>query len=88
MPLGAFLARLVLVEVRLGRRETELEDGLPALRHLQLRIGAEVPEQHHLVQTFGHRTLLGPPFLSYSDERMSTVGAGATSEKKSERDVS
>src|SRR5262249_49727244 len=43
------------VEVRLRRREPQLEDGIVgALTEAELRIGAEVSEEHHAVQTFRH----------------------------------
>src|SRR5262249_35430981 len=54
VPLRALLAGVVLVEVALGRGEPELQHRLTTGRHLQLRIRAEVPEEHHPVQAFRH----------------------------------
>src|SRR6185503_19559639 len=58
VPFGALLARVRTVEVALGRREPELEHGLPSRRDTKLGIRPEISEQEHPVQPFGHACLL------------------------------
>src|SRR5205823_54517 len=58
VPIGSLAPHLVLVEIRLGGGETDVEDRLPALRVAKLGVGPQVSEQHHAIQTFGHELLL------------------------------
>ena len=71
VPLGPVLADVVLVEVRLVGREAELEDGPTAGGHPQLWVRAQIAEQHHTVQTFGHVSrLLRPRGLCRKEDEL------------------
>src|SRR5262249_53634945 len=51
VPVGALLPNLVAVEIGLGGGDPHVEHRLPGLGVAKLGVGAEIPEQHHTIQS-------------------------------------
>jgi hypothetical protein len=49
MPFGSLLAHPIAIEEALRRGESHLQDRLPAARHPEFRIGAEITKQHYAI---------------------------------------